>query len=1000
MISNSSPDRSRTIVVVGNGMVGHRFCKRLVDHELHKCFRIVVFGEETRPAYNRVGLTQFFDHRDADQLAMTTLEWYQQHGIILHVGDRVKTIDRQNRQVTSEQGREIVYDFLTLATGSTPFVPSIDGIEMPGVFVYRTIEDLEAIIGWADGVCSAAVIGGGLLGLEAARAAHDLELETHVIEFAPRLMPRQLDDGGSALLVEQIEKLGIQLHLGVSTEKIMGEDSVSGMRFADGSELEVEMVIVSAGIRPRDELAKKSGLKIGTRGGVVVDNQLTSSDPRIFAIGEVASHNDMLYGLVAPGYEMADVVAARLAGDEKVEFRGGDLSAKLKLLGVDVASFGDHEIDANQGQALVMEDPCAGVYRKLLVDHEGKKLLGGILVGDASDYGRLRSICLEGAILDCPPGQLLAGPQTGVAGQSRSGDDQVCSWHKVSREVLIEVIQQKQVTSLGQLKSCTSAGSGCGGCLPMVTRILNTELSKSGRLVRKDLCEHVAYTRTELFQIIKIKQIRTFQQLLSECGSGDGCEICKPTVASILASLWNEHILEQETLQDTNDRFLANIQRGGLYSVIPRVPCGEITPEKLIVLGQVARKYNLYTKITGGQRIDLFGAQGYQLPDIWEELVAAGFESGHAYGKALRTVKSCVGSTWCRYGLHDSVGLAIQLEKRYRGIRAPHKIKGGVSGCVRECAEAQGKDFGLVATENGYNLYVCGNGGARPRHADLLAVDLDEETVVRYLDRFLVYYIQTADKLTRTATWLENMEGGIDYLREVVIDDHLGICEELERQMQYLVETYRCEWKEVVDNPELRSRFRQFVNSDENELGIEIITERGQQRPADWKKDRVMLPVLQEVTRGGKTIGQLQAEHLPDDVPTCWVDVGRVEDFPSNGGATVKYGEVQIAVFNFNSRGEWYACQNMCPHKRAFVLSQGIIGDLDGEPKVACPLHKRTFSLKDGRSLAGDTDPVHVFPVRVEEGRVMLKLPAEENLNAVLATRELCATACQSACGK
>lgn len=491
-----------------------------------------------------------------------------------------------------------------------------------------------------------------------------------------------------------------------------------------------------------------------------------------------------------------------------------------------------------------------------------------------------------------------------------------------------------------------------------------------------------------------------------------------------MASLWNETIIEpqHQTLQDTNDRFLANIQRGGLYSVVPRVPGGEITPDKLISIGSVGKKYGLYTKITGGQRVDLFGAQLHQLPEIWKELIDAGFESGHAYGKAVRTVKSCVGSTWCRYGVQDSVGFAIRIEQRYRGIRAPHKIKFAVSGCVRECAEAQCKDVGLIATDNGYNLYVCGNGGAKPRHADLLAADLDEEAVIRYVDRFLMYYIFTADKLTRTAVWLQKMPGGIEYLREVVIEDKLGICNELEQRMQHLVDTYTCEWQEVVNDPEKQKRYRQFVNTDENEPDIEFVDERGQCRPADWPKEgNTSLVQLMMPDAGSDLIGSINAgnsnghdngdilvdsvdlnghrlngDRQPAERPSIgrldkeWVHVGSVSDFPADGGAAVKYGQVQLAVYNFSSRGEWYACQNMCPHKNAFLLSRGIIGTADGVPKVACPLHKKPFSLKTGECLSGEDYSVKVFPVKVVEEAVYVELPPQEQLDALLGTALHC----------
>ncbi len=348
------------------------------------------------------------------------------------------------------------------------------------------------------------------------------------------------------------------------------------------------------------------------------------------------------------------------------------------------------------------------------------------------------------------------------------------------------------------------------------------------------LCEHFPHARQDLFALIRLHRLTDFPTVLARHGVGTGCEICKPAVASILASAWNEHVLDRRhlALQDTNDRYLANIQRDGTYSVVPRVPGGEITPDQLILLGQVAKRYGLYTKITGGQRVDLFGARLEQLPEIWEELIAGGFESGHAYGKALRTVKSCVGSTWCRYGVQDSVALAILIENRYKGLRAPHKLKSAVSGCARECAEAQGKDFGVIATDKGYNLYVCGNGGMRPRHAELLATDLDQDHLIRYLDRFLMFYIRTADRLERTATWFAKLEGGLDYLRSVVIDDRLGIARELEAEMAQVVASYQDEWRTVVEDPALRGRFRAFINSDASDPSICMVQERGQPRPA------------------------------------------------------------------------------------------------------------------------------------------------------------------------
>lgn len=978
---NEKVNKRETIVVVGNGMVGLRFCEKLLEFGGANRPRIVTFCEEPRAAYDRVGLTSFFAHRDAQKLMLAKLDWYRENDIELHIGDRASEIDRSAKIVRSEKGVEIQFDKLVLATGSLPFIPPIKGIKHKGVFAYRTIEDLEHIIDYSRHCKNALVIGGGLLGLEAAKAAYDLGLNTHVVEFAPRLMPRQLDDRASHVLVNKIEELGVHVHLGKETQEIAGESCVEAVKFADETEISADLVIVSAGIRPRDDLAKQCDLETGSRGGVVVNDKLQTSDPNIFAIGEVALHNGTAYGLVAPGYEMAEITAANFCGEDR-SFSGTDVSTKLKLMGIDVATLGDHNGDSDSDCVpLTFEDPTQGIFRRLMVSSDGKQLQGATLVGDASDFSTLMAYANSDEKLPCPANELLAPPS---ARQSESqaelpGTALVCSCNNVSKNDVCRAVKENELTTVGQIKSCTKAGTGCGGCLPLVTDILEQELAKLGKTASKTLCEHFEYSRTELFAIIKTRKYRDFESVIDACGKGDGCEICKPTVASILASLWNENVFDPvvQTLQDTNDRFMANMQRGGLYSVVPRVPGGEITPDKLIVIGEIAKHFGLYTKITGGQRIDLFGAQLHQLPMIWKRLVDAGMESGHAYGKALRTVKSCVGTTWCRYGVQDAVGFAIRVENRYKGIRAPHKVKMAVSGCIRECAEAQCKDVGLVATDNGYNLYVCGNGGAKPRHADLLIADIDEETAIKYIDRFFMYYITSADKLTRTSVWCEKLEGGIDHIRDVVVEDKLGICDELEEMMQQLVDSYHCEWKRVVDNPELQKAFRQFVNSDDNEHVIEFVDQRGQQRPADWVSDLVTIGNSDPPGSTSSTIDQESTE---------WVSVGSVDDFPKNGGATIKYGKVQIAVFRFEKRNEWYASQQMCPHKKAFVLSRGILGDEAGTPKIACPLHKKTFSLHDGKSLNDEQYRIDVFPVKVVGDEVLLKLPPEALLNQTHAT--------------
>ncbi len=831
------------IVVIGNGMVGYKFCEKLRLKKDAESIELVVFGEEQRPAYDRVHLSEYFAGKSAEDLSMAPHDWYSANGITLHLADPVQGIDRQNKVVHSFKGISETYDYLILATGSAAFVPSIPGVEKDGVFIYRTIEDLEMMTAYARKAKTGAVIGGGLLGLEAAKAMIDLGIsDTHVIEFASRLMPRQIDEAGSGILKNQLQSLGLKILTNKNTTGITGDDCITGMCFSDDTRIDVDMLVISAGIKPRDELAKSSGLETGARGGIVVNEKLQTSDPSIFAIGECALYNGMVYGLVAPGYEMAEVVAANLAGAVK-SFTGYDMSTKLKLIGVDVASFGDPFATGSLVRTVVLEDNMKGVYKRINISADGKQLLGGILVGDAEHYNMLLQTCKNKTVLPPNPEDMVLGARggdaesgAGVAGLP--GEAVICSCEGITKDSICNVVAKDGCETIDEIKKCTKAGTGCGGCVPMVKDLMLFTMKAQGKYVRNVLCEHFNYSRQELYDLVKIHELKTYDQVLDKLGEGHGCEQCKPPVASILASLWGEMILKKgnATAQDSNDRFLANIQKGGTYSVVPRIPGGEITPDKLIVIGSVAKKYNLYTKITGGQRIDMFGAHLNDLPEIWEALIAAGFESGHAYGKSLRTVKSCVGSTWCRFGLHDSVSYAIRIEERYRGLRSPHKLKGGVSGCIRECAEAQSKDFGIIATEKGWNLFVCGNGGSKPQHAVLLAADLDDETCIRYIDRFLMFYIRTADPLTRTATWLNKMEGGIDYLRNVVINDSLGMSAEWEKEMQVLVDCYKCEWREAVENPEIRKRFNHFVNApEEKDPSVKFEPMRDQKKVGDWK---------------------------------------------------------------------------------------------------------------------------------------------------------------------
>lgn len=835
-------DNKPHLVVVGNGMVGHHFFEQFIAHEGHTKFQVSVIGEEKHLAYDRVHLSEYFADKGAADLALTDGSLYDEHGVRYLTDCKVVDIDRAAKTLKVENGDSISYDKLVLATGSYPFVPPIPGCDRANTFVYRTLEDLDAIKACAEKSKLGTVVGGGLLGLEAANALKNLGLETSVVEFAPRLMPVQLDEKGGETLKGMIEDLGVAVHTATATKDIVdGENAFHRMNFAsqDDSEnfLETDLILFSAGIRPQDALARSSGLTVGERGGIEINNQCVTSDADIYAIGECALWNGRVYGLVAPGYSMAKIAASHILSVSDDAFMGADMSTKLKLLGCDVGSIGDAHGQTPGAKTLVYQDGISSHYRKIVVSEDGTKLLGAVLVGDNSTYDTLLQYYLNAMDLPEQPESLIvpatdgAAPALGVDALPATAS--ICSCLNVTKGDIADAVAGGAL-SLGDVKGITKASTGCGGCAALLKKVVDSELLALGVEVSTDVCEHFAYTRQDLYHLIKVGELKTFDEVLEKHGKGLGCMTCKPMIGSILASTWNDYVLENKhvALQDTNDRYLANMQKDGTYSVVPRVPGGEITPDKLIVLGQVAEEFNLYTKITGGQRIDLFGARLNQLPIIWEKLIAAGFETGQAYGKSVRTVKSCVGSTWCRFGVNDSMTMAIDIENRYKGLRAPHKLKFAVSGCTRECAEAQSKDIGVIATEGGWNLYVCGNGGMKPRHADLFATDLDNETLIKFIDRILMFYVKTADRLQRTSVWMDNLDGGIDYLKQVVIEDSLGIGEELEAQMDHIVDTFQCEWKTTLENPEVMKAFRQFVNYEGDDENVMFVEERDQIRPA------------------------------------------------------------------------------------------------------------------------------------------------------------------------
>jgi len=1020
--------KGQRVLIVGHGPIGHSFIEKLLDRQAG-C-EISVLCEEPRPAYNRVMLTQYFldldgDKHDGMKLSYITEKQLQTSGVKIIYG-RAIAVDRESSTVTYAKSTDpsvqtvVAYDFLVLATGSFCFVPPVPGMTIPekrnpswpddpasrpaGVFVYRTIEDLEGLLQAAkNGAKRAAVIGGGLLGLEAAKAVFDLNMESHVLEMAPYLMPTQLNEAAGKVLTRKIEALGIKVHAGVQIKEVLLEDGRTvGLRIVEhgateATVLDVDIVVVSCGVRPRDELAKQCGLELGARGGVKVDSSLFSSDPKICAIGEVAAIGGSLcYGLWAPGVEQAEALVRNLVdGKGTVEYSGSDLSTKLKLLGVDVASFGrdldfwfKRQFDGKDQnvQAVECVNNLSGSYRRLCFSADGTKLMGGILVGDAKDYSKLLQLCKKDDLGGQDPEGLtfkrpLAGPtqsNDGGDGTGMADDDLICTCLGLSKAQVRSAIVDQEAYSVPLIKKCCKAGTGCGGCVSPVgevPKLLAHTLKSIGKAGVVGICAHFPYSRQELFDIIRVKKLKSFSEALQSVGKGntqDGCELCKPVMASILSGLWNEHILAdgRDQIQDTNDRFLANIQKTGTYSVIPRCPGGDIAPDELIAIGTTAKKFGLWTKITGAQRLAMFGAPANQLPSIFKDLVDAGLESGQAYGKALRTVKSCVGSTWCRYGQQDSVTMAVTLENRYKGIRSPHKLKMAVSGCLRECAEAQGKDVGLIATQVGYNLYVGGNGGARPVHAQLLATDISEETCLKYIDRFLMFYITTAKHLQRTAPWMRELPGGIEYLKKVIIEDSLGVCADLEALLAQNMEKYKCEWKEVAYDEDMQKKFQQFVNTKETQNSEQIgyVNMRKQRHPDPISPPDITGPAL------------YNKETAPQDWD--WVFAGIVNDFPRNGGLAVKHGQGEIAVFHLPGQApadRWMAVQNMCPHKQAQTMSRGLLGEVPAGLTICDPIYKTVYDLRTGKGITNASLNLSTFAVRIDEdGRVLVKLPPPE----------------------
>ncbi len=942
------------IVVVGNGMVGQEFL-RLIARKQPADWTVTVFGEERHRAYDRVSLSNYVDHGDAEQLALDSTSFFADNGFDAVLGDAVVTVNREAKYVQTQSGRVEHFDALVLATGSRPFVPPLDGVDAQGVFVYRTLDDLDAIRDYARCCRSGIVLGGGLLGLECANALRKLALSTRIVELAAHLMPAQVDRDAGAIIRTIIENQGYVVETNCSAKRVVvGDGRVKGLQCGD-REFACDLLVISAGIVPESTLAREAGLRVGPRGGIDVDDQCRTSDPNIFAIGECARFESRCYGLVEPGYRMAQAAYGALTGNPQ-PFKHRAPSTKLKLAGANVAAIGAPAESDAETRSWQVTDRTGLKYAKVVVDAATERLQHCVLVGDVSAYDLLVVYYNERLpVSDAIVARALGGVE---ADSGELPDSAVlCSCKSLCKGDLTREIQRCESLDVKLLKANTGAGTGCGGCVPTLNSLIRQVRAKSGRVEEAVLCDHFPYSRKQLFQKMREHKLATFEEALTKLGKGNGCEVCQPAVASILTALTPHMVIDRDHVasQDFNDRFLANVQRDGTYSIVPRLPAGEVSPARLIALGKIAADFGLYVRITGGQRVAFFGARIEQLPLVWRRLVDEGFESGHTYGKALRTIKTCVGSNWCAWAVQDSTSLAIRLEERYKGLRSPHKTKAGVSGCVRDCAEAKIKDFGLVATDKGWNLVVAGNGGRDAATGKLLAQDVDQDTVVRYLDRLLMYYIRTGDHLARTVTWMNGLPGGIDHLREVLVEDKLGIAAELEEEMQAIVAGGRCEWAATLEDSTVLERFRHYVNAPGTDPTIVHIDERDQHRAAT-PEERRKLFVLS-----------------PTPTSTNWVDVADVGSLVINFGVNALVQGRDVAVFLLRS-GRLLAIDNIDPIACSSVLSRGVVVERNGDTLVISPITRKAFSLTTGSCVEKPEYRVQTYKTRVQAGRVQVRL--------------------------
>ncbi|WP_045224107.1 nitrite reductase large subunit NirB [Methyloterricola oryzae] len=766
------------LVLVGNGMAGVRTLEELLKIAPDK-YDITVFGAEPHGNYNRILLSPVLaGEKTLNDIVINDEAWYRDHGITLHTGKTVHRIDRKRRTVHGDDGTVAEYSRLLLATGSTPFILPVPGRDLDGVVGFRDIQDVHRMLQASRQHKHAVVIGGGLLGLEAANGLLKQGMSVTVVHVLDTLMERQLDKPAAALLQRSLEETGLNFMLEAQTEALLGTERVTGVRFKNGTEIPADLVVMAVGIRPNIELAKSA--RLHCERGIIVNDTLQTYDPRIYAVGECVQHRGNLFGLVAPLFEQAKVCANHLAEYGIGRYQGSVTSTKLKVTGIDLFSAGDFQGGAGCDD-LVFQDPARGVYKKLVV--KDNRVKGAVLYGDTVDGSWYFQLMREGTdISDFRETVLFGRAHMADAGRegssvmSMTDDAEICGCNGVCKKTIVDAIVGQKLFTLDEVRSHTKASASCGSCTGLVEQILAATVGNYDQTPKeKPLCKCTEHSHDTVRAAIRDQRLKSMEDVFRalEWKSPDGCQSCRPALNYYLLCAWPDQYQDDPQSRFINERVHANIQKDGTYSVVPRMWGGLTTPKELRAIADVADKFSIPTvKVTGGQRIDLLGVKKEDLPKVWADLNAAGMVSGHAYGKSLRTVKTCVGSEWCRFGTQDSTGLGVQLEKMTWGSWTPHKFKMAVSGCPRNCAEATIKDFGVICVDSGYEIHVGGNGGIKIRGTDLLCKAGTEAEVKEYCGAFMQLYREEGRYLERTAPWIERV--GLSYVRSRVVEDEEG----------------------------------------------------------------------------------------------------------------------------------------------------------------------------------------------------------------------------------